>query len=359
MTHKLSSWNKRIKENRRIPSEMRYRGNPKRLPKEAKNKNTVNTPILQCKDIDSSNKTTLKSDFITQDNINKTIDYKSHESLPFTEKNKLDKKTSIIEEVQKIMSDENVTVNTSPTCATGEDPNCAECCAIFTNTATRAAFGYQLEAAACECHDICVEDVRDICVKRRTLRHIIPCRAGVSAGCRGGALPDVDPGDLPVPQSWRVLCARECLNPPTCDRIINEVEFEVRIRYGTNTFGVITPRDTFDCRFNEFARFPSAVFYPNNAQGFNQWRNELSLIDGSCKVVIIEDVSVESEDNNCVLVIDYKVIDKLWKRENLLVSALRPYQGNGENSITNVTVDEIFEQGHRIGPCSNGLCGGA
>ena len=30
-------------------------------------------------------------------------------------------------------------------------------------------------------------------------------------------------------------------------------------------------------------------------------------------------------EGNCVLVIDYKVIDKLWKNENLLVSALRPY----------------------------------
>lgn len=42
----------------------------------------------------------------------------------------------------------------APTCATGLDPNCGECCAIFSNAATRAAFGYQAETAACSCHEI-------------------------------------------------------------------------------------------------------------------------------------------------------------------------------------------------------------
>ena len=60
----------------------------------------------------------------------------------------------------------------------------------------------------------------------------------------------------------------------------------------------------------------------NTQQGLNQWRDELALIDGSCKVIIFEDVRIVAEGNDCVLVIDYKVIDKLWKNENLLVSAL-------------------------------------
>lgn len=240
------------------------------------------------------------------------------------------------------------TVTCSPTCSTGLNPNCGECCSIFTNTDKRAAFGYQLETASCECHDICVEDVRDICVKRRTLTSCIPCNIDASAGCRGGFLPD----GLPVVQSWRVLCADERLSPATgCDRIINNVEFEVILRYGS-TLVVTTPKDTFDCLWYEFARFPSGTFYANSTTGLNEFKNELALIDGSCKVIIIENVRVAVSGNDCLMAIDYKVIDKLWKHENLLVSAIKPY-------ASNITVSQEFAQGHNIVSCTNsGPCGG-
>lgn len=237
----------------------------------------------------------------------------------------------------------------TPSCATGGSPNCGECCAIFTNADRRRAFGYQLESASCDCHDICVEDVRDICVDRRILRSCVPCNPAGSAGCRGGFLPD----GPPAVQSWRVLCAEESLSPSTgCDRIINNIEFEVVVRYASGTLAVLTPKDTFSCFYYEFARFPSGTFFPNTTAGLNDFRNELALIDGSCKVIIIEDVRVVAEGNDCILVIEYKVIDKLWKYENLLVSALRPY-GN------NITVSQTFGQGQAIGPCTNsGPCSG-
>jgi hypothetical protein len=232
---------------------------------------------------------------------------------------------------------------TAATCATGLNANCGECCAIFSNEQRRAAFGYELERIECECHDICVEDVRDICVQTRTVTQTVPCNPDGSAGCRGGFLPD----GVPAIQSFRVLCAEERLSPATgCDRIINEVEFEVVLRYGTGTLAVVTPRDTFDCRFFEFARFPSGERFPNTTAGLNQFRNELALIDGSCKVIIIENVSVVTEGNNCVLRITYRAIDKLWKHENLLVSALKPYEQN-------ITVKQEFGQGHGVGPCTN------
>ncbi|MDD4377456.1 MAG: hypothetical protein PHH48_04825 [Eubacteriales bacterium] len=234
------------------------------------------------------------------------------------------------------------------TCSGGLSPNCGECCNIFTDAEKRAAFGYQLETAACECHDICVEDVRDICVKRRTLTTCIPCNPDGMAGCRGGFLPD----GPPTLQSWRVLCAEERMSPQTgCDRIINSIEFEVVLRYGS-TLVVVTPKDTFNCYWHEFARFPSGAFFSNNSTGLNQFKNELALIDGSCKVIIIENVMVTVSGNDCLLGIDYKVIDKLWKHENLLVSAIKPYANN-------ITIKQEFYQGHNIGPCTNsGPCGG-
>lgn len=243
---------------------------------------------------------------------------------------------------------EGTIIMATPTCSTGLNPNCGECCAIFTDAAKRTAFGYQLETAACECHDICVEDVRDICVKIRTLRHCVPCTTDGSAGCRGGFLPD----GPPTVQNVRILCAEERLSPATgCDRITNEIEFEVVLRFG-NTLVVVTPRDTFDCFWFEFAKFPSGVFYTNDQTGLNQFRTELAVIDGSCKVIIIENVRVVTDGNDCILVIDYKVVDKLWKHENLLVSAIKPYADN-------ITVKQEFAQGHKIAPCvGSGPCGG-
>ena len=233
----------------------------------------------------------------------------------------------------------------APVCGSGLNPNCGECCSIFTDPTKRAAFGYEADTAACTCHDICVEDVRDIGVKDRTLFHCVPCNADGRAGCRGGFLPD----GVPAVQSWRVLCAEESLSPATgCDRINNEVEFEVVLRYGA-TLVVVTPRDIFSIMWHDFARFPSGDFYSNTLVGQNQFRNELALIDGSCKVIIIESVSVAAEGNDCVLQINYKVIDKLWKHENLLVSAIRPYPGVGGQE--NITVSQEFDSGHTIGAC--------
>ena len=230
---------------------------------------------------------------------------------------------------------------------------CTECSPIFTDPAKREAFGYAADAAAPACHDICVEDVRDIGVKDRTIFYCVPCNTDGVAGCRGGFLPD----GVPTVQSWRVLCADESLSPATgCDRIINEVEFEVVLRYGS-TLVVVTPRDNFSILWHEFARFPSGVFYPNSTAGLNQFRNELALIDGSCKVIIIESVSVATEGNDCVLRIVYRVIDKLWKHENLLVSAIKPYPGVGESG--NITVSQEFNSGHAIGAClGNTVCPG-
>ncbi|MGD9569060.1 MAG: hypothetical protein AB7V48_12265 [Sedimentibacter sp.] len=223
--------------------------------------------------------------------------------------------------------------------------NCTECCQIFIDPDLRTAFGYQIEEAVCQCHDICVQDVRDICVELREFRQTVPCNINGGSGCRGG----FSPNGVPTVDSFRVDCAEECLNPPTCDRITNEVEFQVILDYN-GTKAIMTFSDTFDCLWFEFARFPSGVFYTNDAAGLADFQAELALIDGSCKVIIFERVEVVQVNGNCELQIDYKVIDKLWKEENLLVSAIKPY---GED---NITVKQEFLQGHQIGPCPGGPC---
>lgn len=216
---------------------------------------------------------------------------------------------------------------------------------IFKEQVKSAAFGYELDNNSIGIHDICVQDVRDICRQSRTIRQTVPCRPDGNGGCRGGFLPD----GPPVVESARVLCAEERLSPDTgCDRIINEVGFEVVLRYNENNRVVITPRDVFECFWFEFARFPSGVFFPNTPEGLEEFREELARIDGSCKVIIIDDVRVEVQGNNCVLVIEYRAVDKLWKHENLIVLALKPF---GDN----ITVKQEFGQGHNIGPCVNDL----
>ncbi|MDD2495828.1 MAG: hypothetical protein PHE29_11625, partial [Tissierellia bacterium] len=82
----------------------------------------------------------------------------------------------------------------------------------------------------------------------------------------------------------------------------------------------------------------------------------LAQIDGSCKVIILEDVYTDTDGNDCFVIIEYKVIDKLWKHENLLVSAIKPYALPGENF--NFTIKQEFAQGHKLGACPGGSCSG-
>lgn len=193
-------------------------------------------------------------------------------------------------------------------------------------------------------HDICTKDVRDFSMKNRTISQTVPCNPDGSAGCRGGALPN----GVPSIYSIRVLCADERLSPATgCDRIINDIEFEVVLLYGANTFVVITPKETFPIYFYDFYKFPSFVRYPNNAEGLVQFKEELKVIDGSCKAIEIVSAEVVPDGNNCVLNIVYNVYDKLWKYENLIVLA---YKFIPDSTV----VCEKFDQGHKIESCVNG-----
>jgi hypothetical protein len=230
------------------------------------------------------------------------------------------------------------------TCTPGLQQNCGECCAIFTNNNLREAFGYTRETAACECHDICVEDVRDICVSTRTISQPIPCTPDGGLGCRGSFAA----GGVPEVESIRVLCADESLDTSSCLRIINNVQFAVLLSFPAlgliEARTLVTVADNFDCNYFEFARFPTGTRFSQDAEGQAAFREELAMIDGSCKVITINRVNVRMMNNVCTLTINYTVVDKLWKHENLLVSALKPYADN-------ITVSQKFRQGHAIGAC--------
>lgn len=191
-------------------------------------------------------------------------------------------------------------------------------------------------------HDICTKDVRDFGMTTRTISQVVPCNPDGSAGCRGGSLPN----GVPVVDSIRILCADESLSPATgCDRIINNVEFEVVLRYGVNTFVVLTPKETFPVFWYDFLKFPSLESFPT----VEDFKQELKVIDGSCKAIAIVNATVVQEENNCVLNIVYNVFDKLWKYEDLIIFATK--------AISNSTVVcDVFKQGHEIGPCTSADC---
>lgn len=214
---------------------------------------------------------------------------------------------------------------------------------IFNGSEAKAAAEAQANGFRLGVHDICAKDVRDICIAERTIQQVIPCGTNGGNGCRGGFSPD----GPPVVESYRLLCAEERLSPETgCDRIINSVEFQVVLRYNENSRVVITPSDEFPCFWYDFFRFPSGDYYSNCPEGLEEFRNELALIDGSCKVVEIIDVRVEVQGDDCILIIEYEVADKLWKHENLIVLAVKPF---GEN----ITVSNKFCQGHDMACTDN------
>ena len=246
-----------------------------------------------------------------------------------------------------------------PSCPYVPDSDCSECKGLFFNEEKKEAFGYSIMASKCECHDICVQDVRDIAVGDRTLCQCIPssqcvpcpCPCNASIGgvsCRGGFMPDGEPEVYSI----RVMCADESLCPG-CDRINIEIGFEVVLRYGS-TYVVVTPKDTFCMMWHDFAKFPSGKCYPDNSIGEKMFQKELSFIDGSSMVIMIKCADVKKLGSEFVLKIEYTIVDKLWKNEDLLVSAIKPYPGNP--IYGSITVTKEFEEDHKIGTCVDGSC---
>ena len=241
---------------------------------------------------------------------------------------------------------ENINVNENyvvcPRCERGAKQNCEECCQVVESLCEQ--FGYQ-EDVSCECHDICVQDVKLICVKHRTITIFIPGLDG-SVGCRG----EFQITGVPELHSYRIFCAEESLRtegPERCLVVDNKVGVEITLKIQAEPQDIILVHkaiDTFSCHFYEFYTFPEGAGFSNDKYGAKAFKEEIRFIDGSCKTVIFEEPP-RIENTDCPrVVIELKVIDKLWKHENLLVSAIKPYPQN-------ITVKEEFNNLHQIGPC--------
>ncbi len=277
---------------------------------------------------------------------------KEKEAMEKRFENKHEKEIYLDEEVKVKMEEEKAVqaVTGCPECDRGKILNCSECCDVVKRHCEK--FGYQVDVA-CECHDICVQDVKLICVKHLNISIPIAGRNG-AFGCRG--LFEIDGEYDEV--NCRVFCAEEELvleGPDRCLVVKNEVGVQASLTIKrlllSDMIFVHEHVEKFDCRFTDFYRFPDGTGFPNTKAGREAFKEIIRFIDGSCKVVIIERCEIVTDENLepgellCPRVeIDLKVIDKLWKHENLLVSALKPYPEN-------ITVKDEFNDLHQIGGC--------
>lgn len=185
-------------------------------------------------------------------------------------------------------------------------------------------------------HDICVPDVKYICTQPIDLYVPIPATGGdlVSGSCRNELIPLTPDVSCDV----SVICAEESLKP-NCLGVDIKVGFQIVLTPPPNTnlcpTLVINHYQDFEC--TTFCPFPSGAPISGDAV-----RNALKKIDGSC--VVVKDLCCHIDDGQCSRVhIQGTLIDKLWKHENLIVLAVKPYGG--------VTVSQEFPEPHKIGKC--------
>jgi hypothetical protein len=238
-------------------------------------------------------------------------------------------------------------------CAT-DDRQCEECSLIGNSCA--ANFGVScppIPVLSCECHDICVEEVRLIGLAGGTCEFtqcfnyppIGPCRLGA-----GVVLPIVD---TTVQPKVFVVCAQEVLDSVTC-QVIN-VQIQLLILAATiNSGNVIIPL-TINVAFDTFFAFPDCSTVVTGTA----LQNALTEIDGSCLVIQLKADVIAICNGTVQFVISGKIIDKLWKHENLWITGIRPYDLNDaqrNEGFVSITVPDIFNNTHKVGPCGPLVC---
>jgi hypothetical protein len=198
------------------------------------------------------------------------------------------------------------------------------------------------------CHDICVEDVRLIGLAGGSCEFtqcfnfppIGPCRLGA-----GVTLPIID---TTVPLRVFVVCAQEVLGV-SC-QVIN-VEIQLLILAATINNGNVLIPFTITVAFDTFFRFPDCGTIVTGTA----LQNELTEIDGSCLVLLLRATAVAIGPAGTVqIIVSGKIIDKLWKHENLWISAIKPYGINDaerNEGFVSFTIPDIFNNTHTVGPC--------
>lgn len=236
-----------------------------------------------------------------------------------------------------------------PSCY-GLDPNCAECCKVLTAN-NRAKWGItsKFEDLDCECHMICVQDVLLICAMDNQYVDIPVCLCDGTASCRGSLVGPFEP----VSCEAFVTCASAELQPD-CDGVDIRVGFQAVVRCDT-TFVVCQSEVFRKCNFFDFFTFPGGEGFPNTAAGRRAFQEIVRKIDGSCLDIDIKKCDIIDTANPRIRIV-FKLVNKLWKHENLLVSAIRPYGGKYP-SKRDIVVKREFGPPQMIPECNNVVSG--
>lgn len=196
----------------------------------------------------------------------------------------------------------------------------------------------------CQCHDICTEEVVLIGNSGEFTKCIAyppvgPCRVL----CPGSfTFPALTVGDHCQVIVW---CAEEQIDPG-CQTITVKIGLVV-ICGNCQTSPIILPLPTFTRTFTTFFSFPECT--PVSGQAL---KDELTRIDGSC--IVAQFNAIVTSPNQ--ITVTGKIIDKLWRAENLWVEGIRPFELNDQavaNGFTSFTIKGIFNSNHQIGPCTD------
>lgn len=224
---------------------------------------------------------------------------------------------------------------------------CNDCCEIASDPNCRLNFGLDTPngpnnpIANCVCHDVCVQEVTMI--SSQEVHATIPyppvgrCRLGP-----GVTLPAIIPGAV---ANLFVTCAGEALGA-TCTSVCNTIGLLAIVPTLTGTVIALPLQITLT--FSTFFDFPTcAPLTPT------QVATRMKEIDGSCKIIQLRAVVNATGD---AILIDGKVVDKLWQHQNLWFVGVRPFDLNDAErnlGFISITVDNVFTNClQQINPCT-------
>ncbi len=224
--------------------------------------------------------------------------------------------------------------------------DCTECCKALTPN-NKAKWGITRPARDldCECHMICVKDVLLICAVDDQYVDIPVCVCDGTASCRGTVIGPY----VPISCEAFVTCAGEELQPD-CDGVDIKIGLQAIVRCDS-TYVVCQTEIFKKCKFHDFVSFPGGNYFPKNPAGRSEFQQIVRKVDGSCLDIEIKRCEILDTVNPRVR-ITFKVVDKLWKHENLLVSAIRPYGGRYSKD-RDIVVNREFGPPQSIPECGN------
>ena len=222
------------------------------------------------------------------------------------------------------------------------DPNgiCNECCDLLSSCAANLGILNTPvnPTPECVCHDICVEEVTLICAK--PVNCTIPYPP--IGRCRLGNVPLP-----PLPNNTIcnvfVTCADEVLDAG-CQSVSATIGLLI-------VCGTVVVPTCFTIQCNTFTSVPDCTAVTGLAL-----QQQIKEIDGSCLVIQVR--AVTNADGTAIILTG-KVIEKLWKHQNLMVVGLRPYDLNDAeraDGFISITVSNEFNALHKISPCSSSSC---